>query len=105
MNHSLTAYSVTDFFQVVAKDLLKFLNLNNDYSPLVLHGFSVGGYLWGEVLVSIAAERQKYNHILDRIAGQVWDSAADVTEIPIGVPAAVFPRNAVLQNALKQYIL
>lgn len=90
---------------MVAKDLLKFLDLNTTYSPLVLHGFSVAGYLWGEVLVDIAAERQKYDHILERITGQVWDSAADVTEISIGLPMAVFPRNKVLQNALKQYIV
>lgn len=90
---------------MVAKDLLKFLHVNADYNPLILHGFSVAGYLWGEVLVNIAAERKKYDHILERIAGQIWDSAADVTEIPIGLPIAVFPRNAVLQNALRQYIM
>lgn len=45
--------------QVVAKDLLQFLDMNASYSPLVLHGFSVGGYLWGEVLVNIAAERRR----------------------------------------------
>lgn len=61
--------------------------------------------MWGEALVHIAAERKKYDHILERIVGQVWDSAADVTELSIGVPKAVFPRNEVLQNALKQYIL
>ncbi|CAH1961927.1 unnamed protein product [Acanthoscelides obtectus] len=90
--------------QVVAKDLLKFLDVNNTYAPLVLHGFSVGAYLWGEVMVQIASERERYNHVVDRISGQIWDSAADVTEISVGVPVAVFPRNAVLQNALRQYM-
>lgn len=93
------------FFKIVANDILKFLDINKSYSPLVLHGFSVGGYLWSEVLVKIAQEQEKYQHIIDRTAGQVWDSAADITELPVGLPVAVFPKNAVLQNALKQYIL
>lgn len=56
-------------------------------------------------MVQMAAEQEKYQHVIDRIAGQVWDSAADVTEISIGMPFAVFPTNTVMQNALKQYIL
>ncbi|XP_074038383.1 transmembrane protein 53-like lethal (2) k09913 isoform X2 [Leptinotarsa decemlineata] len=91
--------------QVVAKDLLKFLDLNTTYSPLILHGFSVGAYLWGEVMVNIAADRDRYDHIVDRIAGQIWDSAADITEISVGLPVSVFPKNTVLQNALKQYVI
>lgn len=47
----------------------------------------------------------KYKPLLNRICAQVWDSAADITEIPIGVPKALFPRNATLQNALRGYML
>lgn len=91
--------------QVVAKDILKFLEANPSYDPLVVHGFSVGAYVWSEALVHMSAERQRYQRIIDRIAGQIWDSSADVTELPLGVPVAVFPNNAVLQNTLRQYIL
>ncbi|XP_018330214.1 transmembrane protein 53 [Agrilus planipennis] len=91
--------------QVVAADILAFLDKNPSYAPLMLHGFSVGGYLWGEVLVLIAREPERYQHVLDRIIGQVWDSAADVTEIHIGLPIAVFPRNPVMQSALRKYML
>lgn len=90
--------------QVVAAQILKFLELNNSFSPLFLHGFSVGGYLWSEVMVQMITEKQRYQPILDRIVGQVWDSAADITEIPIGVPVAVFPNNMVMQKALRQYM-
>nr|XP_022906273.1 uncharacterized protein LOC111418072 [Onthophagus taurus]XP_022906274.1 uncharacterized protein LOC111418072 [Onthophagus taurus] len=91
--------------QVVAGDILKFLDSNPSYAPLTLHGFSIGAYLWSEVLVRIAAERQRYQPIVDRITSQVWDSAADITEIPIGVPLAVFPRNKVMQTALRSYMI
>ncbi|XP_060531116.1 transmembrane protein 53-like [Cylas formicarius] len=91
--------------QVVASDILKFLDKNQTLNPIILHGFSVGGYLWGEVMVKMAHKQHQYKHILDRIAGQIWDSAADVTEIHKGVPPAVFPRNKLMANALGQYIL
>ncbi|GLV35265.1 lethal (2) k09913 [Carabus blaptoides fortunei] len=91
--------------QLVANDVLRFLDKNHNYSPLLLHGFSVGGYVWGEALVHIAQEQVRYKHVVDRICGQIWDSAADITEIPVGMPKAVFPKNAMMQAALKQYIL
>ncbi|KAG5882633.1 hypothetical protein JTB14_001823 [Gonioctena quinquepunctata] len=108
LNISLSPWQLlwpTKGSQVVAKDLLKFLDTNTTYSPLILHGFSVGAYLWGEVMVNIAAERDRYGHVVDRIVGQIWDSAADITEISVGLPASVFPKNTVMQNALKQYVL
>ncbi|KAF2904537.1 hypothetical protein ILUMI_01638 [Ignelater luminosus] len=91
--------------QVVASDILKFLHVNKSYAPLFIHGFSVGGYQWGEVLVQIASDQKCYQHVADRIVGQVWDSAADITEVWFGFPMAVFPKNLVLQNAMKQYML
>lgn len=56
-------------------------------------------------MVQMASEKDKYQHIIDRISAQIWDSAADITEISVGVPIAVFPKNTVMQNALRQYIL
>lgn len=91
--------------QLVAADILKFLKNNEFKNGLIFHGFSVGGYLWGECLVNIARDLQKYQVVLDRVKGQIWDSAADITEIPEGVPRALFPRNPTLQNALRKYML
>lgn len=91
--------------QVVASDILKFLHNNDSFSPMVVHGFSVGGYIWGEVMVHMAREMDKYKPTLDRICAQVWDSAADITEIPVGVPKALFPNNDTFQKALRSYML
>ncbi|XP_037036088.1 transmembrane protein 53 isoform X3 [Bradysia coprophila] len=91
--------------QVNAADLLKFLENNPMYNPLLLHGFSVGGYMWGECLVHMARDQERYSSILNRISGQIWDSAADITEIPVGVPKALFPTNQALQNALRHYMV
>lgn len=84
---------------------MSFLSNNTDYKQMVLHGFSVGGYMWGECLAHMDKDRAKYQPVVDRIIGQVWDSAADITEIPIGVPKALFPRNPKLQSALRNYML
>lgn len=92
--------------QLVADDVVRFLENNITKHPLVLHGFSVGAYMWGECLVKICRDIDRYGPaILDRIVAQVWDSAADITEIPEGVPRALFPRNKTMQATLKKYML
>ena len=58
----------------------------------------------GEALDLMQSDKEKYNNITDRIVGQVWDSIADVIEIPIGFPRAVFPKNMMLQSMLRKYI-
>nr|CAD7410826.1 unnamed protein product [Timema poppensis] len=90
--------------KVVAGELLEFLHLNKCYQKMLLHGFSVGGYMWGETLLKIIPEPQRYTHVVDRIVGQIWDSAVDISEIPVGVPRAIFQRNLVLQATAEKYI-
>ncbi|XP_045478994.1 uncharacterized protein LOC123683995 isoform X1 [Harmonia axyridis] len=90
--------------QIVAADILRFLDSNYVNGQCLLHGFSVGAYLWAEVMVQMAAQQDRYKPVIDKFVGQVWDSAADVTEISVGLPVAVFPKNYVMQKALSQYI-
>lgn len=102
-----TTYKTTtwcDWLQLVAGDMLKFLELNTDRRQLLVHGFSVGGYVWGELLGMIEQDRERYAPLLQRIMGLIWDSAADMQDIPMGLPTAVFPKNLILQNALRKYV-
>lgn len=46
--------------QIVAADVVKFLDSNYTYTPIVVHGFSVGAYLFGEVLLKIASDLQRW---------------------------------------------
>lgn len=89
---------------MVAGDVLRFLYLNGCYQQCLLHGFSVGGYLWAEVMVKMSHNQERYQPVIDRIVGHIWDSAVDITEIPVGFPRAVFPNNAVLQATVEKYI-
>uniref|UniRef100_A0A1B6EEE2 Transmembrane protein 53 n=1 Tax=Clastoptera arizonana TaxID=38151 RepID=A0A1B6EEE2_9HEMI len=90
--------------QVVAAELLQFLHQNSICQPLYLHGFSVGAYLWSEVMVKMNRDFENYQPIINRIIGQVWDSAADVSEMEIGLPLAVFPHNKFCKAVLRKYI-
>jgi hypothetical protein len=90
--------------QVVAGDILKFLYLNECYQQCLLHGFSVGAYLWAEVMVKMSHDPERYQPVTDRIVGHIWDSAADISDLPVGFPRAVFPNNTVLQATFEKYI-
>ncbi|KAL7738125.1 hypothetical protein ACLKA6_006470 [Drosophila palustris] len=91
--------------QVVAAETLKFLENNKSYAPIVMHGFSVGAYQMGEIMLQMSRDMDRYGSILDRFACQIWDSAADITEIPVGLPKSIFPKNERMQSALRNYTL
>ncbi|XP_050089953.1 uncharacterized protein LOC126574060 [Anopheles aquasalis] len=89
--------------QKVAEDVVKFLSNNDLPEGVVLHGFSVGGYFWGECLVKLHAHPTG-RRTLEKIVGQIWDSVTHLEEIPIGVPPAMLPKNPKLQNMLRNYL-
>ncbi|XP_060817749.1 transmembrane protein 53 [Bombus pascuorum] len=90
--------------RLVAADLIEFLIKHQNYQQILLHGFSVAGYMWGEVLDLLQNDPKKCNNIINRIVGQVWDSLADVSELTIGAPRAMFPTNEMLQNMCQKYL-
>lgn len=89
--------------QVVAKRLLDFLVNHPNYSRLVLHGFSVGGYQFGEVLVRIRKQEQQYADVVPRFKAQVYDSLVDYQGIPKGFPTAV-TKNQIMRKVLELVI-
>lgn len=89
--------------RMVAADLIEFLTKQQSYQQILLHGFSVAGYMWGEVLDLLQHDPQKCNDIFNRIVGQVWDSLADVNDLAVGTPRALFPKNEMLQNIGQKY--
>lgn len=77
---------------------------NEKYSRILLHGFSIGGYFWSECLVLMEKDKTKYQSVINRVVGQIWDSAADIRDIRNGFPKAVFPKSRKLQHALRSYM-
>lgn len=37
--------------------------------PILIHGFSVGGYLWGEVQLKMSQDLAKYEQLIQNITG------------------------------------
>jgi len=89
---------------MVASDLLQFMDVNTQKRPLLIHGFSVGGYLWGEVMAIAEKDKTRFQPVMDNIVGHIWDSAADMQDIPDGLPSAVFPNNKLLRNTFRSYV-
>jgi hypothetical protein len=55
-------------------------------------------------MVKMSQDPERYQPVTDRIVGHIWDSAADISDIPVGFPKAVFPNNTVLQATLEKYM-
>lgn len=84
--------------------MVKFLENNITNNQLLLHGFSVGGYVWGECMVHMSRDPQRFHNVLSQINGQIWDSVVDISEVHIGVPKAMFPKNDTLRRAATNYM-
>lgn len=80
--------------------------------PVVVHGFSVGGYLYGQYLHQLQrcgllhtdagadASAAAASKPLSKIAGQVYDSPVDFDGIPFGISRAV-TQNPLLQRSIQ----
>ena len=88
--------------QGLTQEMLDFIHDDRrSVQPILIHGFSVGGYLYGEALHKICANAEKYSGLWERIRGQIFDSPVDFAGIPFGVSRAV-SNNIVVQNVIEQ---
>ncbi|GIX95442.1 uncharacterized protein CDAR_264311 [Caerostris darwini] len=89
--------------QVVAKSVLDYFSTHENYDDILVHAFSVGGYLMGEMFVQMRKDAEKYKDITSRIRGVVLDSAVDFEGIPTGFPRAV-SKNPITLKVLEWYV-
>jgi len=74
--------------------------------PILIHGFSVGGYLFGETLNHIVSDAVLAESMSGRIRGQVFDSPVDFEGVPRGVGMAlsdVRPIQVAIKSSLDAY--
>ncbi|CAH1259003.1 TMEM53 [Branchiostoma lanceolatum] len=94
--------------QVIAEKVVDFVHQpQNARRPLLVHAFSVGGYLYSETLLKSLDTSSEAGSMKDRIMGQVFDSILDFTGLPDGLPAAMFKSpllRATLRTILKTYM-
>ncbi|XP_041114449.1 transmembrane protein 53 isoform X2 [Polyodon spathula] len=62
--------------------------------PLLLHAFSIGGYIFSQMMVHISKNAQQYKSMTDRIKGQIYDSLVigSVERMATGVGKMVLPK-------------
>ena len=85
--------------QSMMENVLDTLAADRSNRPLMVHGFSVGGYVFGELLVKLLQNPEKYTTIPSRFQGLIFDSPVDMNGIPIGVSRAA------TQNRIYQKII
>lgn len=91
----------------ISKDFVRFL-VEKQYSDVVLHGFSVGGYMFGQVLLDIDKQHEEIRgKILSSVRGLVFDSLVPFEGTCIGVANSITtnPIGAkILENLLRLYL-
>ncbi|XP_071949750.1 transmembrane protein 53-A-like [Antedon mediterranea] len=88
--------------QKIAEKLVDFVQgSEQNQRPLLVHTFSVGAYLHSETLSKMSEHDTKNKTVIvDRIKGQVFDSAVDLDKVPYGTSRALF-NNRVAQNTVE----
>lgn len=52
---------IVNQFQPVAQNFLKFMEQNNSsFNPIVMQGFSIAGYMWGEICKYASQDLPRY---------------------------------------------
>ena len=86
--------------QGVVSQLLDFVKTpEHIHKPILVHGFSVGGYLYGETLVKVINDPE-YQDVGKRIQGQIFDSPVDFEGVPRGTGMAL-SNVPVVQKSIK----
>lgn len=91
----------------ISKDFARFM-LEKQYSDVVLHGFSVGGYMFGQVLLDIDNQNQEMKEkMIKSIRGIVFDSLVPFEGISVGVANSITSNKfgaKLLEQAIKLYL-
>lgn len=92
-------------FELISNEILKFLSNNNEnYQKIVLHGFSIGVFLFGQCLVQMSKDRKKYEETTNRIVAQIWDSIIDYETITVGASKAFLLNHPKLHTPLQFFL-
>ncbi|XP_064084165.1 uncharacterized protein LOC135199967 [Macrobrachium nipponense] len=89
--------------QLVADEVLDFLHANPSHTPMLIHGLSVGAYMFGEVMVKMKNDMEKHGPLLNRFVGQIWDSGVDLQGIPEGLPTSLTSHEG-LRASMRKYL-
>lgn len=91
----------------IAQDFVRFLE-EKQYSQVMLHGFSVGGFMFGQLLLELEkCKPETRNQVLQSIRGMVFDSLVPLEGIFAGVATVTTNTKLaadMVKNLLHMYI-
>jgi len=94
--------------QAVASQIVDFITApSRRNQPILVHGFSVGGYLYGETLVRMTSNPDITEEMSRRVRGQIFDSPVDMEGVPRGVSLALTgsrPVQIAIKSSLDSYL-
>lgn len=92
----------------ISQDFVRFM-VEKQYSNVLLHGFSVGGYMFGQILLDIdKQEEQVKQNLLNSIQGIVFDSLVPFEGTCIGVANSITNNKyaaKTIESLLRLYLL
>lgn len=92
----------------ISKDFMRFM-IEKQYNDVLYHGFSVGGYMFGQVMVDIDQHQPEIrNYLLGSIRGLIFDSLVPFEGTCVGVANSITQNKylaKVLENCLRLYLL
>ncbi|KAJ8245498.1 hypothetical protein GJAV_G00271370 [Gymnothorax javanicus] len=62
--------------------------------PLLVHAFSIGGFTFSQLLMHMSLDTQRYQCLMDRIKGHVYDSLVigSLDHMAVGLGKSILPR-------------
>ena len=92
----------------ISENFVRFM-VEKQYSDVLVHGFSVGGYMFGRFLLEIEAHGEEMRRkLLDSIRGIVFDSLVPIEGVSIGVANSITDNKLgakILKQILELYLL
>lgn len=83
------------FVPPLADDIVKLITNNENYQEIVLHGLSVGAFLWSEAVQNMH-KNDCYTSIDKRIKAQIWDCVTFQEGGALGISWALLKTNPTL---------
>lgn len=90
--------------QLISHEVVNFLANNENYQQVILHGFSVGGYQFGDCLNIMNKNKKKYQSTVNRVVAQVWDSMIDINTLTVGASRAFILGHPLLHDPLQKIL-
>lgn len=98
--HVLSPDSAMEHMEFVLSSVADNKGEIGDPSKIVFHHFSMGGYLYGQALIAMQNNPEKFNKVKNKICAQIFDSPPDFNSIATGLSASIGINSVPIKKAV-----